>query len=130
MPIELHWANQEQSVLIEKFYDVWTWSEVGEACLTQVAPIVQDSAHPIVLIQDMIGSHWTPTTKLMDEVKRLFQDAPCPKQIEMVVVVSGEVSVNALVTSAYRRFGNPDLVYEPCSTVNQAIQVATQFLKV
>lgn len=128
MPIELHWANNEQSILIEKFYDVWTWAEVGMTCHHEIVPLVMDSASPIVLIQDMIGSHWTPTTQLMRDVEQLMHKYPCPHQVRMLLVVSGEASVNTLVSSAYRRFGNPNQIYQASPTVNQALEVAHTFL--
>jgi len=127
MPIEIHWANSAQSIIIQKFYDVWTWEQVGANCRTQLYPIVADLPHPVVLIQDMVGSHWTPTTSLLQEVET-FMRIPCPSNLELIVVVSGEASVDMLVTSAYKRYGQPYQSFKSAKTANAALQVANKFL--
>lgn len=127
MPIENHWANTKQSILIEKFYDVWTWQQVIDACQSQINPALTDVSHPVVLIQDMVGSHWTPTTNLLQEVQEMMK-TPCPKIIQMLIVVSGNPAIDALVTAAYKRYGAAHCNFRSCATVNQAIQVASDFL--
>jgi|GEM_PF-2375461 len=127
MPIETHWANNIQSILIEKFHDVWTWHQVSEACQTKIHPLLHNMNQPIVLIQDMIGSHWTPTTNLLQDVQETMQ-TPCPENIVMVVVVSGNPAIDTLLVSAYKRAGQQSCIYQACPTVNQAIRVAGDYL--
>jgi hypothetical protein len=127
MPIETYWANDTQSILIEKFHDVWTWQQVSEACQTKIYPQLNNISHPVVLIQDMMGSHWTPTTNLLKDVQAMMQ-TPCPDNMVMLLVVSGNPSIDVLVISAYQRFDNEGCVYQACSTVNQAIRVAKDYL--
>ena len=127
MPIDLYWANETQSILIEKFHDVWTWQQVSEACQTKVYPQISGLSHPVVLIQDMTGSHWTPTTRLLNDVQAVMQ-IPCPANLVMLLVVSGNPSIDALVISAYQRFGDEGCVYQACATANEAIQIAKDYL--
>ena len=127
MPIETHWANNKQSIIIEKFHDVWTWHQVSETCHSKIHPLLNNTEQPVVLIQDMIGSHWTPTVNLLQDVQEMMQ-TPCPENIVMIVVVSGNPSIDALLVSAYKRSGREACVYQACSTVNQAIQIAGNYL--
>jgi hypothetical protein len=128
MPIEIHWANIAQSILIEKFKDVWTWQQVSEACETQIRSLVRDKLHPIIIVQDMVGSHWTPTTSLLQDVQNSLATSGSDN-IVMTLVVSGNPSIDALLVSAYKRSGQKDVIYQRCSTVNQALQVADDYLK-
>ena len=127
MPIETHWANTSQSILIEKFYDVWTWQQVTEACQSQIHPQMADLIHPVAMIQDMTGSHWTPAPGLVQDVKKVMETA-CPDNIVMLLVVSGDSSIDTLVVSAYQRFGKADCTYQACKTINQALRLATDHL--
>jgi len=127
MPIEIHWANNTQSIVIQKFYDVWTWEQVGISCRTELYPAIMELSHPIVLIQDMVGSHWTPTTNLLQEVEKLM-GISSPENLRMILVVSGEVSVDTLVVSAYKRYGQPHQAFQSAKTINAAIRVASDFL--
>lgn len=127
MPIETHWANNTQSILIEKFKDVWTWHQVAEACQSKIHPMLQDTSQAVVLIQDMIGSHWTPTTNLLHDVQEMME-TPYPENIMMVVVVSGNPAIDTLLVSAYKRSGRQVCIYQACSTVNQAIRIAGEYL--
>jgi hypothetical protein len=127
MPIDIYWANNKQSILIEKFHDVWTWQQVTTTCQTKVYPLLGNLSHPVVMIQDMVGSHWTPTTNLLQDVQATMQ-VPYPDNVVMLLVVSGNPSIDALVISAYKRFGREDCVYQASSTVNQAIRVAIDYL--
>ena len=72
MPIDIHWANNTQSIVIQKFYDVWTWDQVSKTCRGELYPTITDIQQPIVLIQDMVGSHWTPTTSLLAEIEMVM----------------------------------------------------------
>jgi len=127
MPIEIHWANNNQSILIEKFNDVWTWQQVADACQMQIRPTLSNIPHPVILIQDMVGSHWTPTTNLLQEVQHMMK-TPYPNNVIMVIVVSGDRSIDALVTAAYNRFGGSECDYQSSPTVNQAIRTASTYL--
>lgn len=127
MPIENHWANANQSILIEKFHDVWTWQQMIDVCVEEIHPILSANTYPVVLIQDMIGSHWTPTTNLLQEVQQVMK-SPCPDRLKMMIVVSGDPAIDALVIAAYKRFGSPDRVYRSCSTINKALQIASDYL--
>lgn len=128
MPIEIHWANNTQSIVIQKFSDVWTWEQVRVTCKKQLYPSINEMSHPVVLIQDMVGSHWTPTTSLLAEVEKLM-NIPQPANLPMLQVVSGNPSVDMLVVSAYKRYGDPNKVFQASSTVNAALRLAQDFLE-
>lgn len=127
MPIEIHWANHAHNILIEKFYDVWTWEQVAHACEVDISPLLSDPVAPTVLIQDMVGSHWTPTTNLLTEVQQMMK-TPYPDNVVMVIVVSGNPSIDTLVIAAYKRYGGEPTIYQSCPTTNQAIQIADEYL--
>lgn len=127
MPIEIHWANNDQSIMIEKFYDVWTWQQVADTCQNQINPALENITHPLVLIQEMIGSHWTPTTNLLQEVEQMMQ-TPYADHVAAVLVVSGSAAIDTLVIAAYNRYGSPNCTYKSCKTVNEAIQFASTLL--
>ena len=127
MPIENYWANNEQSILIEKFYDVWTWDQVIDTCQNHINPTLSPINHPVVLIQDMIGSHWTPTINLLSEVQRMMM-TPYHDNVSMILVVSGDAAIDTLVVAAYKRYGKADCTYQACSTINKAIIIANDYL--
>ena len=127
MPIETHWANHDQSILIEKFHDVWTWQQVSKACQMKIYPLLEDVIHPVVLIQDMVGSHWNPTTNLLQDVQQMMQ-TPYPDNIQMTLVVSGNLAIDTLLISAYKRCGQDGHIFQACSTINRALQIAGDYL--
>ncbi len=127
MPINIHWANNTQSIVIQKFSDVWTWDQVVVNCQTDLYPAIGQMSHPVVLIQDMVGSHWTPTTSLLAEVEKLMH-IPQPHNLPMIQVVSGEPSVDMLVVSAYKRTSDSNCIFQASSTVNVALRNANDYL--
>jgi hypothetical protein len=100
---------------------------VSVACQSAIHPQLDGLYHPVVLIQDMVGSHWTPTTNLLQDIQAMMQ-TPCPDNIIMVLVVAGDPAIETLVVSAYKRLGPESCTYQSCSTTNQAIRVALEYL--
>lgn len=128
MPIHTEWGNPEHTVLIEQFRDDWSWKQVAEECQHVIHPLLENVTYPVTLIQDMLGSHWVPTMSLLREVETMLQ-TPYPDNVKLLVVVSGEPSVDTLVVSAYQRYGDEDCTYKSARSIKQAIQIAEQMLK-
>lgn len=127
MPIHTRWWDDQTSILIEKFKDDWSWEDVTQESLNVIYPMLETMDHPIALIQDMLGSHWIPSMTLLQQVKTMFSTAPLHTSISLVVIVSGEPSVDALLLNAYRLYGKDTCIYKTASSLPKAMQLIEQF---
>lgn len=127
MPIHTSWWDNQTTVLIEKFKDDWSWEEVTQESLQAIYPLLSTQKQAVALIQDMLGSQWIPSMTLLQEVKAMFERAPIPDTVYLLVIVSGEPSVDALLLSAYQLYGKKTCAYKTAATIPKAIQMIEQF---
>ena len=127
MPIHTSWWDDQASILIEKFKDEWSWNDVTQESLQVVYPLLASVDHPIALIQDMLGSHWIPSMTLLQQVKAMFDTAPLHDAITVLVIVSGEPSVDALLLSAFQLYGKKSCTYKTAPSIPKAIELIEQF---
>ena len=122
MPIFSRWYDEQQSLILTQYDNGWTWQQRLNHDVHIITPMINAGMRPIALMEDLRRSHWIPTPDFQQLVKETIT-AGTAFPIDVVVFISKEPSINALLVAAHQHHGADSRIYLSASTVEQACQL-------
>lgn len=95
MPVELTWSDEQQTIIIQRFYGKWTWNEFYEYNSKHIPKMMRQVDHVVHIVSDYTDGKSLPGGGAITHARNVVNNYP--DNWGILVIVSDNMFIRSLV---------------------------------